>query len=149
MAVLPTLAPDSLQARLYATYLSYLPPTALCVTLQPHADERGSFCELLRSAAGGQVSVNVTLPGQSRGGHWHGSKWEMFFVVGGQGEVLLRRVGADEELRFAVSGEQPCAVRIPPGYVHRLINRSDGAMTTVIWASEEFDAQRPDTYKEE
>ena len=70
-------------------------------------------------------------------------------MVSGQGEVLLRRVGSDEELRFAVSGEQPCAVRIPPGYVHRLINRSDGALTTVIWADEYFDAQRPDTYKEE
>jgi UDP-2-acetamido-2,6-beta-L-arabino-hexul-4-ose reductase len=150
MAAVPQMTPRSLDARLYATYLSYLPPEELCLALPSHCDERGSFCELLRSHAGGQLSVSVTLPGQERGGHWHGSKWEIFYAVSGSGEVRLQRLGSAELLRFPLSGENPSAVRIPPGYVHRLIN-TDAVqpLVTVIWAGEHFDEQHPDTYREE
>lgn len=148
--VLPRLAPGSAEARLYATYLSYLPPEQLLLPLARHNDERGSFFELLRSDAGGQISVNVTLPGQTRGQHWHNSKWEIFFVVGGRGEIRLRRVGDSEVIRFALDAASPTAVRIPPGYVHALVNTAeDTALTTVIWASEYFDAARPDTFRED
>lgn len=112
-------------------------------------DQRGSFTELFRSRNCGQVSVNISKPGITKGQHWHHSKWEFFIVVSGHGLIQERKIGTDEVIEFEVSGEKIEAVHMLPGYTHNIINLSDTEdLVTVMWANESFDPRRPDTYFE-
>ncbi len=141
---------DRLTARLYATYLTHLPPAGLVRDLNAHCDSRGSFTEVLRTPDRGQVSVSVTRPGQSRGGHWHHTKHETFVVVRGHGLIRLRQVGREEVTEVEVSGERPQAVEMVPGCSHSMVNLSDTEdLVALIWASEPFDPAKPDTYPQE
>lgn len=145
----PMLAAGSFEKKLYATYLSYLPENAILYPLQTHQDVRGSFTEILRLGDGGQVSVNISRPGAVKGMHWHHTKSEIFAVVSGHGLIQMRQLGGEKVLSFEVSGEKIQAVQMLPGYVHELINLSDrDDLITVIWASEPFEPERPDTFRE-
>lgn len=140
----------SFEKKLYSTYLSYLPPEKIAFPLKMNVDERGSFTELLKTASCGQVSVNISKPGITKGQHWHNSKWEFFMVVAGHGLIQERRIGSDEKIEFEVSGDQIQAVHMLPGYTHNIINLSETeSLVTVMWANELFDPSRPDTYFEE
>ncbi len=146
---MPTIANDSFAKKLYSTYLSYLPKEKTAFALKMNVDERGSFTELLKTAAHGQVSVNISKPGITKGQHWHHTKWEFFIVVAGKGLIQQRRIGSDEVLEFEVSGEKIEAVHMLPGYTHNIINLSDtDDLVTVMWANESFDPAHPDTFFE-
>lgn len=148
--LLPQIPDGSFAKKLYSTYLSYLPPEKVAFPLKMNVDARGSFTELLKTDACGQVSVNITKPGVTKGQHWHNSKWEFFIVVAGHGLIRERRIGSDEVIEFAVSGERIEAVHMLPGYTHDIINLSDTEdLVTVMWANERFDPEHPDTYFEE
>lgn len=143
-------AGDAFARKLYATYLTYLPVDGFSYALTPHADERGSFTEVLRMARGGQVSVNVSKPGVVKGRHWHHTKVERFVVVAGHGLVRQRRVGTAEVVAREVWGDRPEVVETIPGWTHELVNLSPTEnMVTLIWCNECFDPSRPDTYAEE
>lgn len=147
--VMPEIADGSFAKKLYSTYLSYLPKEKVSFTLKMNVDERGSFTELLKTEKCGQFSVNISKPGITKGQHWHNSKWEFFIVVSGHGLIEERRIGSDEVLRFEVSGEKIEAVHMLPGYTHNIINLSDTEdLVTVMWANEQFDKNRPDTFFE-
>lgn len=148
--LLPQIPDGSFAKKLYSTYLSYLPPEKVAFPLKMNVDARGSFTELLKTDVCGQVSVNITKPGVTKGQHWHNSKWEFFIVVAGRGLIRERRIGSDEVIEFAVSGERIEAVHMLPGYTHDIINLSDTEdLVTVMWANERFDLEHPDTYFEE
>lgn len=147
--VIPEIPAGSFPKKLYSTYLSYLPKEKIAFPLKMNTDPRGSFTELLRTAQCGQVSVNISKPGITKGEHWHNSKWEFFMVVAGHGLIQERRIGTDEILNFEVSGERIEAVRMLPGYTHNIINLSDTEnLVTVMWCNECFDSEHPDTYAE-
>lgn len=148
--LLPQIPDGSFAKKLYSTYLSYLPAEKIAFPLKMNVDARGSFTELLKTDACGQISVNITKPGVTKGQHWHNSKWELFIVVAGRGLIRERRIGSDEVIEFAVSGERIEAVHMLPGCTHSIINLSDTEdLVTVMWANERFDPERPDTYFEE
>ena len=145
--VVPEIPHNSFAKKLYSTYLSYLPKEKVSFELKMNCDVRGSFTELLRSEKCGQVSVNISKPGITKGEHWHNTKWEFFIVVSGHGLIQQRRVGSDEVLNFEVSGEKIEAVHMLPGYTHNIINLSNTEdLVTVMWANEAFDPNKPDTY---
>ena len=147
--VVPEIPYNSFAKKLYSTYLSYLPKEKVSFELKMNCDARGSFTELLRSEKCGQVSVNISKPGITKGEHWHNTKWEFFIVVSGRGLIQQRRVGSDEVLNFEVSGDKIEAVHMLPGYTHNIINLSDTEdLVTVMWANEAFDPNKPDTYFE-
>ena len=147
--VVPEIPYNSFAKKLYSTYLSYLPKEKVSFELKMNCDARGSFTELLRSEKCGQVSVNISKPGITKGEHWHNTKWEFFIVVSGKGLIQQRRIGSDEVLNFEVSGEKIEAVHMLPGYTHNIINLSETEdLVTVMWANEAFDPNRPDTYFE-
>lgn len=147
---LPEIPDGSFETKLYSTYLSYLPPQRVAFPLKMNCDARGSFTELLKTEKCGQVSVNISKPGITKGQHWHNSKWEFFIVVSGHGLVRERRIGSDEVLEFEVSGDRIEAVHMLPGYTHSIVNLSDkDDLVTVMWANERFDPAHPDTYGEE
>lgn len=147
--MIPEIPAGSFAKQLYSTYLSYLPKEKVAFPLKMNVDARGSFTELLRTANNGQVSVNVSKPGITKGQHWHNTKWEFFIVVAGRGLIQQRRIGSDEVLNFEVSGERIEAVHMLPGYTHNIINLSETEnLVTVMWANESFDPGRPDTYFE-
>lgn len=146
---MPEIPSGSLAKKLYSTYLSYLPKEKVAFELKMNKDERGSFTELLHTPNGGQVSVNISKPGITKGQHWHNSKWEFFIVVAGHGLIQQRRIDSDEVVEFEVSGERIEAVHMLPGYTHNIINLSKTEnLVTVMWANETFDPDRPDTYFE-
>ncbi|NLC31959.1 MAG: SDR family oxidoreductase [Clostridiales bacterium] len=148
--LLPEIPARSFAKKLYSTYLSYLPQEAVSFPLKMNADERGSFTELLKTANCGQVSVNISKPGITKGKHWHHSKWEFFIVVAGRGLIRQRKIGTDEVLEFRVSGDEMRAVHMLPGYTHSIENLSDtDNLVTVMWANEAFDPDHPDTFFEE
>jgi len=148
--VMPEIPNGSLAKKLYSTYLSYLPVRKTAFPLTMKSDERGSFTELLKSANCGQVSVNISNPGVTKGQHWHHSKWEFFIVVSGHALIQERRVGSDEMREFEVSGDHIEAVHMLPGFTHNIINLSETEkLVTVMWANEAFDPNHPDTYAEE
>lgn len=148
--MVPEIPDNSFAKKLYSTYLSYLPKEKTIFPLKMNIDPRGSFTELLRSDKCGQVSVNISKPGITKGQHWHNSKWEFFIVVAGHALIQERKIGTDEVLEFKVSGENIHAVHMLPGYTHNIINLSDTEdLVTVMWANEKFDPNRPDTYFEE
>ncbi len=143
----PEIPGGSFAKKLYSTYLSYLPKEKVAFPLKMNVDERGSFTELLRSEKCGQVSVNISRPGITKGQHWHNTKWEFFMVVSGHGLIQQRRVDSDEVMEFNVSGDRIEAVHMLPGYTHNIINLSETEdLVTVMWANEPFDPARPDTY---
>ena len=146
---MPEIPYGSFAKKLYSTYLSYLPKEKISFPLKMNCDARGSFTELLRSDKCGQVSVNISKPGITKGQHWHHTKWEFFIVVAGHGLIQLRKIGTDEVLNFEVSGERIEAVHMLPGYTHNIINLSDTQdLVTVMWANECFDPNKPDTFFE-
>ena len=147
--VIPEIPSGSFAKKLYSTYLSYLPKERVSFPLKMNVDQRGSFTELLRSEKCGQVSVNISKPGITKGQHWHNTKWEFFIVVSGKGLIQMRKIGSDEVLNFEVSGEKIEAVHMLPGYTHNIINLSDTEdLVTVMWANESFDPNHPDTFFE-
>ncbi len=146
---MPEIPYGSFAKKLYSTYLSYLPKEKISFPLKMNCDARGSFTELLRSDKCGQVSVNISKPGITKGQHWHHTKWEFFIVVAGHGLIQLRKIGSDEVLNFEVSGDRIEAVHMLPGYTHNIINLSDTEdLVTVMWANECFDPNKPDTFFE-
>ena len=148
--LLPEIRGGSFAKKLYSTYLSYLPTEKIPFPLKMNVDERGSFTELLKTASCGQVSVNITKPGITKGQHWHNSKWELFIVVAGHGMIQERRIGSDEKIEFEVGDDRIQAVHMIPGYVHKIINLSKTEnLVTVMWSNEQFDPSSPDTYFEE
>lgn len=147
--VIPEIPYNSFAKKLYSTYLSYLPKEKVAFPLKMNVDDRGSFTEMLRSEKCGQVSINISKPGITKGQHWHHTKWEFFIVVSGHGLIQQRKVDSDEVIEFEVSGEHIEAVHMLPGYTHNIINLSDTEnLVTVMWANEAFDPNRPDTYFE-
>ena len=146
---LPEIPAGSFAKKLYSTYLSYLPKEKTCFSLKMNCDERGSFTEMLKTANCGQISVNISKPGITKGQHWHNTKWEFFIVVAGTALIQQRKVDTDEVLEFKVSGENIQAVHMLPGYTHNIINLSEtDDLVTVMWANEAFDPEHPDTYFE-
>jgi UDP-2-acetamido-2,6-beta-L-arabino-hexul-4-ose reductase len=147
--MLPEIPNGSFAKKLYTTYLSYLPKEKVAYPVKMNVDDRGSFTELIRTAKCGQVSVNISKPGITKGQHWHNTKWEFFIVVSGHGLIQERRIGSDEVLNFEVSGEKIEVVHMLPGYTHNIINLSETEpLVTVMYANEIFDPNRPDTYFE-
>lgn len=147
--VMPEIPFNSFEKKLYSTYLSYLPKEKVSFPLKMNVDQRGSFTELLRTEKCGQFSVNISKPGITKGQHWHNTKWEFFIVVSGKGLIQQRKIGTDEVLNFEVSGDKIEAVHMLPGYTHNIINLSDKEdLVTVMWANEQFDANKPDTFFE-
>ena len=129
--------------------VKYLPKEKVAFDLKMNCDARGSFTELLKTADHGQVSVNISKPGITKGQHWHNSKWEFFIVVAGHGLIQERKIGTDEVIEFEVSGDHIQAVHMLPGYTHNIINLSDTEnLVTVMWANEMFDPNHPDTFGE-
>lgn len=147
--LIPEIPYNSFAKKLYSTYLSYLPKEKVAFPLKMNVDARGSFTELLRSEKCGQVSINISKPGITKGQHWHNTKWEFFIVVAGHGLIQERKIGSDEVIEFEVSGDKIEAVHMLPGYTHNIINLSDKEdLVTVMWANESFDSNKPDTYFE-
>ena len=147
--MMPEIPQGSFEKKLYSTYLSYLPKEKVSFPLKMNTDARGSFTELIKTEKCGQVSVNISKPGITKGEHWHNTKWEFFIVVSGHGLIRERKIGTDEILDFEVSGEKIEAVHMLPGYTHNIINLSDTEpLITVMWANEAFDANHPDTFGE-
>lgn len=147
---IPEIPDGSFAKKLLSTYLSYLPKEKAIFPLKMNVDERGSFTELLRSDKTGQVSINISKPGMTKGQHWHSSKWEFFIVVSGHGLIQMRKIDTDEVINFEVSGEKIEAVYMLPGYTHNIINLSKTEnLVTVMWANESFKPEKPDTFFEE
>lgn len=153
--LIPEVLEDSFSKKLLSTFQSYLPEKDFSYDLTTNVDNRGTFTELVRFASGGQISINVTYPGNVRGQHWHNSKWEMFIVVSGHGLIQERKIGKDEDGKlypvysFEVKGEQMKVVQILPGYTHNIVNLSNTEnLITVMWVNEVFNSEYPDTYFE-
>lgn len=147
--LMPKMPEGSFAKKLFSLYLTYLPAEKFKYPLKMNADERGSFTELLKTADCGQVSVNITRPGVTKGQHWHNSKWELFIVVHGTALIRERNIHTDETVEFRVSGEKIEAVRMIPGWTHSIINLSDTEeLVTVMTCNEVFDPNRPDTFFE-
>ena len=137
---------DAFKKKLYSTYLSYLDETDFVYDLVMNKDTRGSFTEFLRSECAGQVSVNVSRLGITKGDHWHHTKTEKFLVVAGNGAIRFKKPGDDNVIEYLVSGEKMQIVDVPPGYAHSIVNLGDSDMVTLIWCNECFDPGHPDTY---
>lgn len=147
--VIPEIPEGSFAKKLYSTYLSYLPKERVAFDLKMNVDARGSFTELIKTEKCGQISINISKPGVTKGQHWHHTKWEFFIVVSGHGLIQQRKIGTDDVLDFEVSGERIQAVHMLPGYTHNIINLSDTEdLVTVMWANEQFDSNHPDTFFE-
>ena len=154
--LIPQIPADSFAYKLYSMYLSYLPEERMSYPVEMKTDYRGTFAELIKTSANGQVSINIARPGNIRGQHWHNTKWEIFIVVSGHGLIQERRIGIDPETgkeypihNFEVRGEEMKAIIMLPGYAHNIINlEEDRDLVTVMWANEQFDEKRPDTFFE-
>ena len=147
--VMPEIPYNSFAKKLYSTYLSYLPKEKTSFPLKMNSDDRGSFTELIKSENVGQVSVNISKPGITKGEHWHNTKWEFFIVVAGHGLIQERKICSDEVIEFEVSGDKIEAIHMLPGYTHNIINLSETEnLVTVMWANEQFDPNHPDTFFE-
>ncbi len=153
---LPNLS-SPIEKKLYSTYLSYLPTTQFSYPLKMNIDERGSFTEFLKTPERGQVSINISKPGITKGEHWHHTKNEKFLVVSGRGVIRFRKIEIDESgaisskgeiIEYFVSGNKLEVVDIPVGYTHNIENLGETDMVTVMWANELFNTEKPDTYFE-
>lgn len=136
---------DELTKKLYSVYLTYLPENNFSYLLKMNVDDRGSFTEFLRTLDRGQVSVNISKPGITKGNHWHHTKNEKFLVVSGCGVIRFRLIGSTDVIEYYVSGEKLEVVEIPPGYTHNIENIGDNDMVTIMWVNELFDTNNPDT----
>ncbi len=145
---IPDMTEGSFSKKLYSTYLSYLPTDAFSYPLEMHEDERGSFTEILKSIDRGQVSVNISRPGITKGNHWHHTKNEKFVVVSGEGLIRLRKYGSEEIVEYRVSGDKLEVVDIPTGYTHSIINVGDTDLVTLMWCNECFNPENTDTIYE-
>lgn len=139
---------DPFTKKLYATYLSYLPENGFSYRLKMNVDDRGSFTEFIKTPDRGQVSVNISKPGVTKGNHWHHTKNEKFLVVSGQGVIRFRKVGSNDTVEYSVSGEKLEVVDIPTGYTHNISNVGSSDLVTVMWCNEMFDPENPDTFYE-
>ena len=145
--LIPEIPEGSFAKKLYSTYLSYLPKEKVAYPLKMNVDDRGSFTELVHLANCGQVSINISKPGITKGQHWHHTKWELFIVVKGHGLIQERKEGTDEVIEFEVSGDNIQVVHMLPGYTHNIINLSDTEdLVTVMYCNEVFDPSHPDTF---
>lgn len=139
---------DDFTKKLYSTYLSYLPKDKFSYELKMNIDQRGSFTEFIRTPDRGQVSVNISIPGLTKGNHWHHTKNEKFLVVSGKGVIRFRKIDSEEIIEYFVSGEKMEVVDIPVGYTHNIENLGNTDMVTIMWVNEPFDPEKPDTYFE-
>ena len=147
--MIPEIPQGSFAKKLYSTYLSYLPKEKVAFPLKMNVDDRGSFTELVHTLNCGQVSINISRPGITKGQHWHNTKFEQFIVVKGHGLIQERKLGTDEVIEFEVSGDHIQAVHMLPGYTHNIINLSDTEdLVTVMYCNEIFNPSKPDTYGE-
>ena len=137
---------DTFTKKLYSTYLSYLPVDKFSYNLNMNVDHRGSFTEFIKTPDRGQVSINISKPGITKGNHWHHTKSEKFLVVSGKGVIRFRKIDSDEVLAYFVSCEKMEVIDIPTGYTHNIENLGEADMVTVMWANEPFDPEKPDTY---
>ena len=144
---IPEIPAGSFAKKLYSTYLSYLPKEKVAFLLKMNVDNRGSFTELVHTLNCGQVSINISKPGITKGQHWHNTKWEFFIVVAGHGLIQERKIDSDEVIEFEVSGDNIQCVHMLPGYTHNIINLSETEnLVTVMYCNEIFDPEKPDTY---
>ena len=144
---IPEIPEGSFAKKLYSTYLSYLPKEKVAFPLKMNVDARGSFTELVHTLNCGQVSINISKPGITKGQHWHNTKWEFFIVVAGHGLIQERKIDSDEVLEFEVSGDNIQCVHMLPGYTHNIINLSETEnLVTVMYCNEIFNPDKPDTY---
>lgn len=147
--MIPEMPAGSFAKKLYSTYLSYLPKEKVAFPLKMNVDDRGSFTELVHSLNCGQVSINISKPGITKGQHWHNTKWEFFIVVSGHGLIQERKLGSDEVLEFEVTGDKIQCVHMLPGYTHNIINLSEKEnLVTVMYCNEVFNPNKPDTFFE-
>ena len=147
--LIPEIPEGSFAKKLYSTYLSYLPKEKVAFPLKMNVDDRGSFTELVHTLNNGQVSINISKPGITKGQHWHNTKWEFFIVVAGHGLIQERKLGTDEVIEFEVSGDNIQCVHMLPGYTHNIINLSETEnLVTVMYCNEIFDPKKPDTFFE-
>jgi len=153
---IPEMPMGSFEKKLYSTYLSYLPESSISYPIKRNIDNRGMFAELIKFGSFGQVSVNITKPGQRKGQHWHNSKCETFIVISGYGIIQQRQIGVDQNgnlypiIEIEVKGEEIKAIQMLPGYTHNIINLSKTEdLVTIIWANEPFSKKNPDTFFEE
>lgn len=147
--MMPKMPAGSFAKKLYSLYLSYLPPSKFKYELKMNVDDRGSFTELVHTEDCGQVSINISKPGITKGQHWHNSKWELFIVVQGHGLIQERNINTGETVEFEVSGDKIEAVHMIPGWTHNIINLSETEnLVTVMTCNEIFNPQRPDTFFE-
>ena len=147
--MIPEIPAGSFAKKLYSTYLSYLPKEKVAFPLKMNVDDRGSFTELIHTLNAGQVSINISKPGITKGQHWHNTKWEFFIVVAGHGLIQERKLGTDEVIEFEVSGDNIQCVHMLPGYTHNIINLSETEnLVTVMYCNEIFNPDKPDTYFE-
>ena len=137
---------DVFAKKLYSTYLSYLPEDQFSYPLKMNVDDRGSFTEMIRTKDRGQVSVNISKPGITKGNHWHHTKNEKFLVVSGKGVIRFRKIDEDKVYEYFVSGDKLDVVDIPVGYTHNIENLGDTDMVTIMWVNEPFDPSKPDTF---
>jgi UDP-2-acetamido-2,6-beta-L-arabino-hexul-4-ose reductase len=142
---IPNMA-DDFTKKLYSTYLSYLPEDKFSYDLKMNKDNRGSFTEIIKTMDRGQISVNISKPGITKGNHWHHTKNEKFLVVSGEGVIRFRKINSDEIIEYPVNGAKQEVVDIPPGYTHNIENLGSTDMVTIMWANEPFDPEKPDTY---
>lgn len=140
---------DTLTKKLYSTYLSFLPEDDFSYDLKMNCDNRGSFTEFIRTPDRGQVSVNVSKPGITKGNHWHHTKNEKFLVVSGKGVIRFRKLHSENIIEYFVSGDKMEIVDVPTGYTHNIENLGDTDMVIIMWANEMFDNKKPDTYYNE
>ena len=147
--MIPEIPSNSFAKKLYSTYLSYLPKEKVAFPLKMNIDDRGSFTELVHTLNAGQVSINISKPGITKGQHWHNTKWEFFIVVAGHGLIQERKIGTDEVIEFEVSGDNIQCIHMLPGYTHNIINLSETEnLVTVMYCNEIFDSNHPDTFFE-
>lgn len=147
--MIPEIPNNSFEKKLYSTYLSYLPKEKIAFPLKMNVDNRGSFTELLHTLNNGQVSINISKPGITKGQHWHHTKWEFFIVVAGHGLIQERKIGSDEIIEFEVDGNNIQCIHMLPGYTHNIINLSDTEnLVTVMYCNEIFNPNNPDTFYE-
>ncbi len=145
--MMPSMPTGSIAKKLFATYLSYLPKEKAIYDMKMNVDKRGMFAELVKTSDKGQVSINISKPGITKGEHWHNTKWELFIVVAGHGLIQMRKEGSDAVIEYEVSGKQMQAVYMLPGYTHNIINLSDTEnLVTVMYCNEVFNPLHPDTF---
>ena len=140
---------DEFTKKLYSTYLSYLPEDKFSYELKMNIDNRGSFTEFIKTPDRGQVSVNISKPGITKGNHWHHTKNEKFLVVCGIGVIRFRRIDGSEVIEYHVRGEKMDVVDIPPGYTHNIENLGNEDMVVLVWANEIYNPEKQDTYQME